>query len=375
MVHEVKITRISVYQMNLPLKDPYWLSGGRLKFESLDTTFLKIETDEGLTGWGEGCPWGHTYLPAHGPGTRAAIQTMAPFLMHLDPRNLDAINRTMDLNLPGHLYAKSPVDMACWDIAGQAAGMPLWQMFGGNQAGPVHLNSSISTASAAQMISAIEKSRADGFRTHSAKVGGIEAGAEIQRMETICDALKPDERVTFDVNRAWSTGTALQVLNGMSTLTWVEQPCETVQQCALVQGHVRQPLVLDECLLRIEDHLYAWKENACAGIKIKPNRVGGLSKARFIRDFALEVGWEMHIEDTGGSSLADTAAIHLAASTPDEYRMDSWIAHYHLANDPLDGNGLIRVKGQATAPSIPGLGAVPDEKIFGTPVAVYDGSL
>ncbi len=80
----MKIKRISVFQVDLPLEHPYWLSGGRLKFEMLDATLVKVETDAGITGWGEGTPWGHTYVPAHGPGIRAGIKTMAP-----------AVNRTM----------------------------------------------------------------------------------------------------------------------------------------------------------------------------------------------------------------------------------------------------------------------------------------
>ena len=59
----MKITHLTVWQLDLPLSKPYWLSGGRLKFETLDSTFLRIDTDEGLSGWGEACPWGHTYLP------------------------------------------------------------------------------------------------------------------------------------------------------------------------------------------------------------------------------------------------------------------------------------------------------------------------
>ena len=116
----MKITRITVYQLDMPLVEPYYLSGGRLKFERLDSTFLRIDTDEGISGWGEGCPWGHTYLPAHGPGIRAGIATLAPALIGLDPRSLDHVNRIMDVQLPGHPYVKSPIDMACWDILGKA---------------------------------------------------------------------------------------------------------------------------------------------------------------------------------------------------------------------------------------------------------------
>ena len=92
----MKISRISVYQVDLPLEYPYWLSGGRLKFECLDATLVKVETDEGHVGWGEGTPWGHTYVPAHGPGIRAGIETMAPFIMGLDPRRVLDVERAMD---------------------------------------------------------------------------------------------------------------------------------------------------------------------------------------------------------------------------------------------------------------------------------------
>ena len=72
----MKISRITVWQKQLRLKRPYFLSGGRLRFDELDATFVRIDTDNATYGWGEGTPWGHTYLPAHGPGIRAGIQTI-----------------------------------------------------------------------------------------------------------------------------------------------------------------------------------------------------------------------------------------------------------------------------------------------------------
>ena len=83
--------------------------------------------------------------------------------------------------------------------------------------------------------------------------------------------------------------------------------------------------MLDECMHTFEGHMQAWKRGACEGVKLKPNRVGGLTRSRQIRDFGISVGWRMHIEDLGGSVLADTAAIHLTASTPKENRLASWL--------------------------------------------------
>ncbi|MEO0750150.1 MAG: mandelate racemase, partial [Pseudomonadota bacterium] len=177
----MKITRITVWQLDLPLTEPYWLSGGRLKFERLDSTLIRIDTDDGVSGWGEGCPWGETYLPAHGPGLRAGVQTLAPSLLGQDPRSIDHVNRVMDVALPGHPYVKSPIDIACWDILGQVAGLPIWQMLGGADPAPVLVNSSISTGTPDEMIALIHRAAETGYTVHSAKVGGSDIEADIAR--------------------------------------------------------------------------------------------------------------------------------------------------------------------------------------------------
>tara|TARA_R110002020_G_scaffold53338_1_gene149259 strand:- start:2406 stop:3521 length:1116 start_codon:yes stop_codon:yes gene_type:complete len=368
----MKITRISVWRMTLPLIETYALSGGRLTFEQLDTSFVRFDTDEGLSGWGEACPWGHTYLPAHGPGVRAGLEILAPALIGLDPRALDRVNRVMDVTLPGHLYVKSALDIACWDILGQASGLPLWKLLGGADAEPVAVNSSISNGTPDEMIALIRAASAKGYRTHSAKIGGTDINGDIARIEAISSALSANEKITFDVNRAWTPGVAIQVLNSVSARDWIEQPCETLEQCAHVAGRVRNPIMLDECLHGFQDHLNAWKLGAGEGVKVKPNRVGGLTKARQIRDFGVSVGWQMHIEDVGGSAMADTAAIHLASSTPDANRLASWLCHYHLAVDPVPGQGARNIDGFATPPSTPGLGVRPDETLLGEPCACYE---
>lgn len=367
----MKITGISVWPLTLPLLEPYRLSGGRLVVESLDSTFVRIDSDAGLSGWGEACPWGNTYLPAHGSGIRAGIDTLAPALLGHDPRNLDSINRIMDVTLPGHPYVKSAIDIACWDILGLSTGLPLWQLLGGNQTDAVAVNSSISTGTPDEMLALIAKARAKGYKVHSAKVGGSVVATDIERINAISSSIPADEKVTFDVNRAWTTGVAVQVLNSVQARDWVEQPCETLDQCGHVASRVPQPIMLDECLHSVQDHLTAWKLGACEGIKVKPNRLGGLTRARQVRDLGVSIGWQMHIEDVGGSALADTAAIHLASSTPDANRLASWLSHDHLAIDPVAGQGVRNVAGFVVPPDMPGLGVVPDQNCIGEPIAVY----
>ena len=367
----MKITRLSVYRLDLPLTQPYWLSGGRLKFEGLDATFVKIETDAGITGWGEGTPWGHTYLPAHGSGIRAGIAVLAPHVIGMDPRSPEAVGRVMDIQLPGHPYVKSAIDIACWDCLGQAANLPLWQLLGGKAAAKVLVNSSISTGTPERMVALIGEAAAKGYTVHSAKVGGTDIDLDIARIEAISAGLPAGHKVTFDVNRAWQPGVAVQVLNSVTARDWVEQPCETLDQCAHVAARVSNPIMLDECMGDFNDHLSAWRQRACEGVKVKPNRLGGLTKARQVRDFGVSVGWQMHIEDVGGTVLADTAALHLAASTPEPNRLASWLCHDHLALDPMPGQGVRNLGGYVVPPSSPGLGVHPDESALGDPVAVY----
>lgn len=367
----MRIARISAWHLHLPLAEPYRLAGGRL-FESIDSTLVRIDTDEGVSGWGEGCPWGNTYLAAHGGGIRAALPLLGKTLLGQDPRALDHINRVMDAALPGHPEAKSPLDIACWDILGKVSGQPLWRLLGGAEAVPVPVNSSISTGTPDSMLEKIRRAAAKGYRTHSAKLGGSDPRADIARIDAISAGLPEGHLVTFDINRGWTPAVAIQVLNAVDSRDWVEQPCETLDQCSVVQRKVPQPILLDEVLVDEQTHLDAWKMGACQGVKVKPNRVGGLTKSRRIRDFCTTVGWPMHIEDVGGTAFADTVAIHLASSTRDSLRMASWLCHDHLATDPMAGQGARNREGSATPPSTPGIGMAPDPDILGEPVLVLE---
>ncbi len=374
----MKITAIHVWALTLPLNKPYWLSGGRLKFSELDSTFVRIDAEDGdrrISGFGEACPWGNSYLPAHAAGVRAGVQTLAPALLGMNALAPENINRRMDETLPGHPYAKAALDIACWDILGKFTNMPLWQCLGGASAAAVALNSSISTNAPQTMIEDIQHASAAGYRIHSAKIGGSDAATDIARINAIEPVRQQlGEKVTYDINRAWTPSVAVEVLNSVAARGWIEQPCETLAQCAQVAARVPQPIMLDECLHTAADFYEAHRLNAGEGCKLKPNRVGGITKARFLRDYAISIGWCMHIEDVGGSAFADTVAIHLAASTPETQRLASWLCHAHLAVDPVFGQGARNRPdnlGYAIPPSTPGVGVVPDETQLGTPVASY----
>ncbi|MBV7396725.1 mandelate racemase/muconate lactonizing enzyme family protein [Mameliella sediminis] len=367
----MKITRITVFHVDLPLEHPYWLSGGRLKFEVLDATLVKIETDAGITGWGEGTPWGHTYVPAHGPGIRAGIQTMAPFILGLDPRRVLEVERAMDLALPGHLYAKSPIDMACWDIAGQAAGVPIADLMGGGSRTPRPIASSVGAKTVEETREVMDRYRARGYIAHSVKIGG-DVDRDIARIRDVEAHRAPNEIVLYDVNRGWTRAQALQVMRATEPLcVTFEQPCESLDDIAAIAGKHAAPVSVDESLVTLQDAARIARDGLAEVFGIKLNRVGGLTKAARMRDIALAHGIDIFVMATGGSVLADTEALHLAATVPDANCRAVWACQDMITLDIAGGRGPRNVDGHLHLPETPGLGVHPDETTLGDPVGVY----
>ena len=367
----MKITRITVYQKDLPLSHPYYLSGGRLKFEVLDATFVKIETDQGLTGWGEGTPWGHTYVPAHGPGIRAGIETMARFVIGLDPRHMLSVERAMDIALPGHLYAKSPIDMACWDIAGQAAGMPIAALMGAVSFMPKPIAASIGAKTIKETRTLMDSYRARGYIAHSVKLGG-NVEMDIARIQDI-EASRPDQEIIlYDINRAWTRQQAVRVMKATENLgVMFEQPAETLDDIAAIRPLHSAPVSVDESLVSLQDAARIARDGIAEVFGIKLNRVGGLTKAARMRDIALAHGIDLFVMATGGSVLADTEALHLAATIPDPHLLGVWACQDMIEVEIAGQRGPRADRGHLTLSQQPGLGVHPDENSLGPPLATY----
>src|SRR3954447_3915060 len=129
----MRIRRIAAWRVDLPLHEgSYKWSGGK-SVTVFDSTVVAVETDTGLVGYGEVCPLGPAYLPSYAAGVRTGLAELAPHLLGEDPRLIGGLTRLMDSHLKGHPYVKAPIDVACWDILGQASGQPVATLMGGQQ--------------------------------------------------------------------------------------------------------------------------------------------------------------------------------------------------------------------------------------------------
>jgi len=278
----VKITRIHCYQVDLPLHEGSYKWSGGNTVSVFDSTVVAVETDTGLTGYGEICPLGPAYLPAYARGARAGIAELAPQLIGADPRALGEINELMDRAMRGHPYVKSALDVACWDLLGQASGLSVATLLGGHVGADFALYRAISQESPARMAKSVARYRAQGYRKFQLKVGG-DPDTDIARIHAAAAVLKPGDVLIADANTGWTQHEALRVVDAVRDVdVYIEQPCASYEQCLAVRTHTDRPFVLDEVVDGIDMVVRGIADRAMDVINLKISKVGGLTKARQI---------------------------------------------------------------------------------------------
>lgn len=363
----MKITGFSVYQVDLPLVEGNysWSEGKRV--DVFDSTVVRVETDAGLTGVGEVCPLGPAYLPAYAPGARAGLEALAPQLIGDDPTQLLALNRKMDRVLKGHPYVKSAIDMACWDLLGQASGLPLCHLLGGRFGEDVVLYRAISQRPPAEMAENVAGHRADGYRRFQLKVGG-DPDEDIERIRAARDVLQPGDKLVADANTGWLMHEAMRVVGAVRDVdVYIEQPCASYEQCLSVRRNTALPFVLDEVIDSVDAILKGAADGAMDVVNIKISKFGGLTRARQARDLCLSLGLAMTIEDSWGGDIVTAAIAHLAHSTPTEFLFTSTDFNSYVTTSIAEGAPR-RVDGRMAASSAPGLGVTPRWDVLGDPV-------
>lgn len=332
----------------------YVMSGGRAAVTQVGT-LVRLRTDDGIDGWGEITPLGATYLPVFADGVRAAIRFLAGELIGLDPRNIAAVRRVMDAVLMGQDYAKSAIDIACWDIKGRACGEPISSLLGGVLQDDFPLYEAVPLGSPESMADYCRTRGAAGITRFQLKVGNdpIEDAARAQAVTGVVDG---DTVVVADANGGWTLLDARRAVAAMAGLpVYIEQPCRTTEDCALAARDSALPLVLDESVVTVSDVFAAKHQAGASSVNVKISRVGGLTQAARIRDLMQELNLTVSLEDTWGGDVITAAVSHLAASTRPENMLN-----VSFFNDWTDGHvagyAPRSVGGRGSAPTGPGLG-------------------
>ena len=195
---------------------------GGLNWQSMNTVWLRIVTDQGLEGWGEA--FGH----ASAATTMAVLDTqLAPAILGQDARDIGGLRQRLSRAFHGfgrnggHVFALSALDIALWDIAGKAAGLPLWRLFGATPVTQLTSYASLLRYGEASMVAAAcERAIACGYRDiklHEITVPEVRAARQ---------AIGPDARLMVDTNCPWTVWQAIDMARRMREfdLTWLEEP-------------------------------------------------------------------------------------------------------------------------------------------------------
>lgn len=367
----MKITRISVYQTDLPYVDGAYGWGAGNVIEVARASVVVIDTDAGLSGCGEFTPCGENYMIAHSEGVAALARLVAPKLLGQDPRNVARIEAIMDHLVQGHGYAKAPIDAACWDLLSKSLSAPLWQIWGGKltDGGPMYRVAPQRARN--ETIAELNRHRANGYSQFQIKVGA-DWSNDIETIHATVPLLKAGEKAMADANQGWRVDDAIRVARATKDLDYIlEQPCRTYDECQQVRRVAEHPMKLDECVtdMRMAQRIVA--DRGAELVCLKISNLGGLSKARRIASYLIENRLPVVAEDTWGGEITTAAVAHFAATLPPEY--------VHNTTDLMNYNTRSTGQGGATtkdgklyAPSAPGLGVEPDFESLGAPIAVYE---
>lgn len=363
----MRITAIHAYRVELPLHEgSYNWSGGK-SVDVFDSTVVAVETDAGITGYGEVCPLGPNYLPAYAEGARTGIQTLAPSLIGLDPTALNPLNAAMDQAMRGHPYVKSAIDVACWDILGKVARQPVATLLGGMFGESFVLYRAISQEAPERMAEKIAGYKAEGYTRFQLKVGG-DPDTDIARIHAAREILGPTDILIADANTGWTQHAAIRVTDAVRDVdVYIEQPCLTYAECLAVRRHTNRPFVLDEVVDDINMVVRAAADQAMDVINIKISKLGGLTKARQVRDLCVALGIAMTIEDTWGGDIVTAAIAHLAHSTAPALLFTSTDFNSYVTVSIAEGAPR-RQGGRLAASTAPGLGITPKLDVLGQPV-------
>ena len=303
--------------------------------------------------------------------TRAGIQVLAPALIGEDPTQLAKLNRHMDTTLKGHPYVKSALDMACWDILGQATGQPICNLLGGRYGDEFLLYRAISQEAPEAMAGKVAGYRAEGYRKFQLKVGG-DPETDIERIRAVSAELQRGDVLVADANTGWLMHQAARVVRAVRDIdVYIEQPCETFEECYSIRKLTDHPFVLDENIDGLPILLRANSMQAMDVVNIKISKFGGLTKARQARDLCVSLGIAMTIEDSWGGDIITAAISHLAHSTPTELLFSSTDFNSYVTVSIADGAPQ-RQDGKLAASTAPGLGITPKMDALGDAVFVTE---
>lgn len=281
----MKIIGIEIFPLSISFKKQIEESFGTVGKKE-DDVVIKIHTDGGISGLGEGSTLGPFYS---GESQETVIGIIADHLFSKvlegeDPFNLDLIHEKMDKVVFANTVAKSAVDFALHDIIGKSLGVPVYKLLGGcfSKKIPVRYGG-VGIDTPEKMAELSKRAVSVGFREIKMKVG-LEPRLDIKRVQAVREAVGPDIIIDVDVNGAYLLKEAIETIKGMQEFSplLIEQPVkrEDLEGMAIVRQNVDVPIGACESALTLQQILQVIKMGAADFFNYKIDRSGGFYRGK-----------------------------------------------------------------------------------------------
>ena len=364
----MKITGIETIPICVPLKPEVAIRSGRGGSHSVSPFLVvKVLTDEGLVGLGEASCTPRWSGEDQVTGAHLIEAYLAPLLLGENPLEPAALAPKFRLAFAGNYFTRAAVEMALWDIAGKAAGKPLYQLLGRKVREAVPTKWSVSGVAPERAADIAWRAQAQGFTAMKVKVG-IEPDGDVARVQAVREAIGPGAKLGVDANGGWSPEAAIRTIERLREfgVAFAEQPVppEEIIAMAEVRKKSRVPLIADESLYTLQDARVLAHLGAADVFSIYVGKAGGIGPARAIASFAESKAIKCTLGSNLELGIGSAAMVHLALVTraiaAEEYPCD--IIGPLFYQDDIVREPLPILPGQATANERPGLGVELDEE-------------
>lgn len=353
----LKIADIRLFRFDIPLKDVFQIA--TMSISTARNVLIRIETDNGIVGWGEAAPF-HALVGETQSIDFAVARELRDILAGKDPLETASLVQSMDRFLPHNTTIKSAFDMAFYDIAAKAAGLPLYAFLGGSPR-PIETDLTIGICDPDEAGRKAAAIREMGFRMIKVKLG-LDYEADYTRLKNVRKSAGRDAILRIDANQGWDRMTAVKNLNAFEQfdIEFCEQPCRArdLPGMKYVSRHTTIPIMADESLFSPWDALNLIQQDVAPYFNIKLSKSGGIANALKMSHIAEAAEVPCMVGCMSESRLGITAAAHfaMAGGALKFFDLDSHLEH---AEDPIIGG--IEMEGSViTLPNAPGIGAEPD---------------
>ncbi|MFN8288835.1 MAG: dipeptide epimerase [Chitinophagaceae bacterium] len=355
------IRQAEIYKLSVPLTEPFTTSLGTEY--AAENVLVRLLTEEGPVGFGECSP----YMPINGESQDTCFavgQYFAKALIGRNPLDTEGNIELMDKIIYGNTSIKSAFDMACYDLAAQYAGQPLWQFLGGEKNKTIVTDYTVSIGDPEKMAADARKIKEQGYPAIKIKLGK-DGFTDVERVRAIRAAVGDEIPLRIDANQGWRVNEAINTLVALAPfgIQYCEEPIARWKFMKLrkVKKHSPIPIMADESCGDEHDAERLVELKACDMFNIKLGKSGGIFKALKIVKEAEKAGMHMQVGAMLESRIGMTAFAHFALCHPliQHYDFDTALM---FREDPVTGGIQYKANGVIEVPDTPGLGAVIDEQ-------------